>query len=174
MLDSANATIAAADAGGQPAFTITSVSYSVAAGREGNWSVVPILVNPSNDIVWAGDALVATVAGPNTFAINSGPIAHGGLDHRIGFYQWQNGAGNNTNGGTITFGNAGGEGMFQMDVDSTVVGAGDVVGLNVVGGHSSPTRDYNYENEIAFVPEPSAIGLLGLTGLAIMLRRRRR
>ncbi|MDG2122869.1 MAG: hypothetical protein P8J87_04180 [Verrucomicrobiales bacterium] len=178
VLESSNGTIAAADSGGQPAFNVTSASFWVSPGRDTDeWNVIPIVVDPSNNIIWTGSTLTPTGSGLNTFAFDSGPIEHGGLDHRIGFYQWKTGV-DNVDGGTVAFAAGGGEGMFQSDVDGTVGAGAIAVGMNLVAGHGSPAggRDYYYENEVSFgaIPEPGVAGLIGLTGLAVLCLRRRR
>ena len=134
------------EGGGQ----LQATSVSIQAQRIGTNHFIPLLVNSANEIAWIGPQLTPTVAGLNTFAITGAdPIDASGGDLRLGVWQWNEGV-NNSNGGTITFGNGGG-GMFQMDVDGTQGAAGVSLGMAVTSGHASGAggRDYNVDLTVA-------------------------
>ena len=134
------------EGGGQ----LQATSVSIQAQRVGTNHFIPLLVNSANEIAWIGPQLTPTVAGLNTFAITGAdPIDASGGDLRLGVWQWNEGV-NNSNGGTITFGNGGG-GMFQMDVDGTQGAAGVSLGMAVTSGHASGAggRDYNVDLTVA-------------------------
>ena len=140
----------------------------------GTHHIIPLLVNSSNEIAWVGPQLTPTVPGLNTFAISgAATIDATGGDLRLGVWQWNDGV-NNSAGGTITFGNGGG-GMFQMDVDGTLGADAVAVGNAVSSGHASGAggRDYNIDLTVAPIPEPSVFPLIALSGLGLLLRRRR-
>ncbi|MDE0597075.1 MAG: PEP-CTERM sorting domain-containing protein [Roseibacillus sp.] len=153
----------------------TSVSMLAGADRAGGTHhIIPLLVNSSNEIAWVGPQLTPTVPGLNTFAISgAATIDATGGDLRLGVWQWNEGV-NNSAGGTITFGNGGG-GMFQMDVDGTLGADAVAVGNAVSSGHASGAggRDYNIDLTVAPIPEPSVFPLIALSGLGLLLRRRR-
>jgi len=158
------------EGGGQ----LQATSVSIQAQRVGTNHFIPLLVNSANEIAWIGPQLTPTVAGLNTFAITGAePIDASGGDLRLGVWQWNEGV-NNSNGGTITFGNGGG-GMFQMDVDGTQGASAVSLGMAVTSGHASGAggRDYNVDLTVAPIPEPTVFPLIALSGLGLLLRRRR-
>ena len=158
------------EGGGQ----LQATSVSIQAQRIGTNHFIPLLVNSANEIAWIGPQLTPTVAGLNTFAITGAdPIDASGGDLRLGVWQWNEGV-NNSNGGTITFGNGGG-GMFQMDVDGTQGASAVSLGMAITSGHASGAggRDYNVDLTVAPIPEPTVFPLIALSGLGLLLRRRR-
>jgi hypothetical protein len=164
----------ATEGGGQ--LQATGVTMLAGAGRAGGTHhFMPLLVNSLNEIAWVGPQLTPTVDGLNTFAITGAPtIDVTGGDLRLGVWQWNEGV-NNTNGGTIAFAGSGGGGMFQQDVNGTLGAAGVAVGNAVASGHASGAggRDYHIDLTVAPIPEPSVFPLIALSGLGLLLRRRR-
>ena len=159
------------EGGGQ----LQATEVSIIAQRFGGTNhLIPLLINSANEIAWIGPQLTPTQNGLNTFAItDADPIDATGGDLRLGLWQWNDGV-NNSNGGTVTFGNGGG-GMFQMDVDGTQGASAVSVGMAVTSGHASGAggRDYNIDLTVAPIPEPSVFPLIALSGLGLLLRRRR-
>ena len=159
------------EGGGQ----LQATEVSIIAQRFGGTNhIIPLLINSANEIAWVGPQLTPTQNGLNTFAIaGADPIDASGGDLRLGVWQWNDGV-NNADGGTVTFGNGGG-GMFQMDVDGTQGASAVSVGMAVTAGHSAGVggRDYNIDLTVAPIPEPSVFPLIALSGLGLLLRRRR-
>ena len=131
------------EGGGQ----LQATEVSIIAQRFGGTNhLIPLLINSANEIAWIGPQLTPTQAGLNTFAItDADPIDATDGDLRLGLWQWNDGV-NNSNGGTVTFGNGGG-GMFQMDVDGTRGADGVSIGNTVTRGHASGAggRDYHID-----------------------------
>jgi hypothetical protein len=154
----------------------TEVSMLAGAGRAGGTHhFIPLLVNSLNEIAWIGPQLTPTVEGLNTFAIaGAATIDVTSATYRLGVWQWNEGVNNNA-GGTIAFAGSGGGGMFQQDVDGTLGAAGVTLGGAVSGGHASGAggRDYHIDLTVAPIPEPSIFPLIALSGLGLLLRRRR-
>ena len=154
---------------------ILEVSMLAAGGRHGGTNhFKPVLVDSSDQIAWIGPQLTPTQVGHNIFSITGAdPIDVSTETYRLGVWQWNDGV-NNSNGGTIAFGNGGG-GMFQMDVDGTQGASAVSVGMAVTSGHASGAggRDYNIDLTVAPIPEPSVFPLIALSGLGLLLRRRR-
>ena len=70
-----------------------------------------------------------------------------------------------------------GGGMFQQNLNGSL-GAGAIsIGHDVSGGqqHASGAggRDYHLEVTVTAIPEPSVFPLIALSGLGLLLRRRR-
>ena len=157
---------------------VTEVSMFAGAGRAaGSHHVQAILVDSSNQIAWIGPELTPTQDGLNVFPITgAGTIDATGGPLRLGLWQWNEGQDDNA-GGTVAFANNGGGGMFQQNLDGTL-GAGAIsIGHDVSGGqqHASGAngRDYHLEVSVSAIPEPSVFPLIALSGLGLLLRRRR-
>ena len=159
------------EGGGQ----LQATEVSILANRFGGTNhIIPLLVNSANEIAWVGPQLTPTVNGLNTFAITGAdPIDASGGDLRLGVWQWNDGV-DDADGGTVTFGNGGG-GMFQMNVDGTQGASAVSIGDVVTSGHAAGAggRDYNIDLTVAPIPEPSVFPLIALSGLGLLLRRRR-
>ena len=157
---------------------ITEVSMFAGAGRAaGSHHVQAILVDSSNLIVWISPQLTPTADGLNVFPISgAGTIDATGGDLRLGLWQWNEGQDDNA-GGTVAFANNGGGGMFQQNLNGTLGTGAISIGHDVSGGqqHASGAngRDYHLEVSVSAIPEPSVFPLIALSGLGLLLRRRR-
>ena len=157
---------------------VTQVSMLAAGGRAGgSHHFQAILVDSNNLIAWISPELTPTQDGLNVFALSgAGTIDATAGDLRLGVWQWNDGQDDNA-GGTIAFSGGGGGGMFQQNLNGTL-GAGAIeIGQDVAGGqqHASGAggRDYNISVTVSAIPEPSVFPLIALSGLGLLLRRRR-
>ena len=157
---------------------VTEVSMFAGAGRAaGSHHVQAILVDSSNLIVWISPQLTPTADGLNVFPISgAGTIDATGGDLRLGLWQWNEGQDDNA-GGTVAFAGNGGGGMFQQNLNGTLGTGAISIGHDVSGGqqHASGAngRDYHLEVSVSAIPEPSVFPLIALSGLGLLLRRRR-
>ena len=157
---------------------ITEVSMFAGAGRAaGTHHFQAILVDSSNQIAWISPELTPTADGLNVFPITgAGTIDATGGPLRLGVWQWNDGV-DDAAGGTVAFAGGGGGGMFQQNLNGSL-GAGAIsIGHDVSGGqqHASGAggRDYHLEVTVTAIPEPSVFPLIALSGLGLLLRRRR-
>ena len=157
---------------------VTEASMFAGAGRAaGSHHVQAILVDSSNLIVWISPQLTPTADGLNVFPISgAGTIDATGGDLRLGLWQWNEGQ-DDASGGTVAFANNGGGGMFQQNLDGSLGTGAIAIGQDVSGGqqHASGAngRDYHLEVSVSAIPEPSVFPLIALSGLGLLLRRRR-
>ncbi|MBL48074.1 MAG: hypothetical protein CMP28_03870 [Roseibacillus sp.] len=165
------------DPGSGDSFAVTEVSMWAATGRAGGENhLQAILVNASDQIVWASPQLTPTIDnGHNVFPLaGTDTIPAAGGPYRLGVWQWRDGE-DDVNGGTVAFGNGGG-GMFQINVDGNL-GANPVplgTTLPAAGHNAGPGgRDYHIDIAVSRVPEPTIFPLLALSGLGLFIRRRR-
>ncbi len=157
---------------------ITEVSMLAGADRAGGTHhFAPILIDSSNQIAWIGPELTPTQPGHNVFPVTGAELIDVTTEtYRLGVWQWNEGVDDNA-GGTIAFAGGGGGGMFQQNLNGTL-GAGAIeIGQDVAGGqqHASGAggRDYNISVTVSAIPEPSVFPLIALSGLGLLLRRRR-
>ncbi len=155
---------------------ITEVSMLAGAGRAaGTHHLQAILVDSNNLIAWISPELTPTVDGLNVFPISgAGTIDATAGDLRLGVWQWNDGV-DDSAGGTVAFAGGGGGGMFQQNLNGTL-GAGAIsIGQAVTSGHASGAggRDYHISVTVSAIPEPSVFPLIALSGLGLLLRRRR-
>ena len=146
------------------------------AGRAGGaHHFQPILVNSSNQIAWIGPDLTPTVDGHNTFQITGTELIDVSTEtYRLGLWQWNDGQDDNA-GGTVAFAGGGGGGMFQQNLNGTLGADAIAIGQEVTAGHASGAggRDYHLSVTVSAIPEPSVFPLIALSGLGLLLRRRR-
>ncbi len=165
------------DPGTGDSFEINEVSMWAADGRAGGSNhFQALLVNAADQVVWASPQLTPTISnGHNVFALDGDPISAAGGPYRLGVWQWNDGV-DDVNGGTVAFAGSGGEGMFQINVDGTL-GANPVplgTTLPAAGHNAGPGgRDYHIDIAVSRVPEPTIFPLLALSGLGLLIRRRR-
>ncbi|MCP4732401.1 MAG: PEP-CTERM sorting domain-containing protein [Roseibacillus sp.] len=155
---------------------VTQVSMLAGAGRAaGTHHLQAILVDSNNLIAWISPELTPTVDGLNVFPISgAGTIDATAGDLRLGVWQWNDGV-DDSAGGTVAFAGGGGGGMFQQNLNGTL-GAGAIsIGQAVTSGHASGAggRDYHISVTVSAIPEPSVFPLIALSGLGLLLRRRR-
>ena len=143
---------------------VTQVSMLAGAGRAaGTHHLQAILVDSNNLIAWISPELTPTVDGLNVFPISGA----GTIDATAGV--------DDSAGGTVAFAGGGGGGMFQQNLNGTL-GAGAIsIGQAVTSGHASGAggRDYHISVTVSAIPEPSVFPLIALSGLGLLLRRRR-
>ncbi len=154
----------------------TAVSMHAGDDRAaGSHHFIPLLVNAANEIAWLGPELTPTQGGLNTFAVaGAATIDVTGGPLRLGVWQWNDGV-DDASGGTIAFAGSGGGGMFQANVNGTLGAAGVALGNTVTSGHAAGVgnRDYHIDLTVSAIPEPSVFPLIALSGLGLLLRRRR-
>ncbi len=155
---------------------VTQVSMFAGAGRAGGTHhFQAILVDSNNLIAWISPELTPTQDGLNVFALSgAGTIDATGGDLRLGLWQWNDGV-DDSAGGTVAFAGGGGGGMFQQNLNGTL-GAGAIsIGHEVTSQHASGAggRDYHMSVTVSAIPEPTVFPLIALSGLGLLLRRRR-
>ena len=164
-----------------PSAQVTNWNYWDGRGN-GQVAVTPLLIENVGgvySVIGVGTPNTAASGGLQSglsFGLTSGTdtvdTASGNTYH-AGFFQADPTTPDDANDGTIGYAGAGGLGMFQMNVlDSFVATPGFVV----TSGHASAAggRLYNANFEYVPVPEPSLFGLVGLGGLLLIFRRRRK
>jgi hypothetical protein len=165
---------------------VTDFSFYANDGRGGGTHyVTPVIVarpvgsahGTAGIVVGIGAEVQVTSPGVNNhpFSVTSGfdTVNLTGADEFLpGFWQRADGV-DNVDGGVVDFGADSGPGMFQQDLDGTTFVP--MIDHLVEGGHASPEggRDYQFNLEGDVIPEPSVAWLFGLSGLALILRRRR-
>ena len=157
---------------------VTQVSMFAGAGRAaGTHHLQAILVDSNNLIAWISPTLTPTVDGLNVFALSgAGTIDATAGDLRLGVWQWNEGV-DDSAGGTVAFAGGGGGGMFQQNLDGSLGADAISIGHDTGGGqqHASGAggRDYHISVTVSAIPEPTVFPLLALSGLGLLLRRRR-
>ena len=157
---------------------VTQVSMFAGAGRAGGTHhLQAILVDSNNLIAWISPTLTPTVDGLNVFALSgAGTIDATAGDLRLGVWQWNEGV-DDSAGGTVAFAGGGGGGMFQQNLDGSLGADAISIGHDTGGGqqHASGAggRDYHISVTVSAIPEPTVFPLLALSGLGLLLRRRR-
>jgi hypothetical protein len=141
----------------------------------GSHHLQAILVDSANMIAWISPQLTPTQDGLNVFPITgAGTIDATAGDLRLGLWQWNEGQDDNA-GGTVAFAGGGGGGMFQQNLNGTLGADAIAIGQEVTAGHASGAggRDYHLSVTVSAIPEPSVFPLIALSGLGLLLRRRR-
>ena len=155
---------------------VTQVSMFAGAGRAaGTHHFQAILVDSNNLIAWISPTLTPTQDGLNVFALSgAGTIDATGGDLRLGVWQWNEGV-DDSAGGTVAFAGGGGGGMFQQNLNGTLGADAISIGHEVASQHASGAggRDYHISVSVSAIPEPTVFPLLALSGLGLLLRRRR-
>jgi len=157
---------------------VTQVSMFAGAGRAGgSHHLQAILVDSNNLITWISPELTPTQEGLNVFPISgAGTIDATAGDLRLGVWQWNDGQDDNA-GGTVAFAGGGGGGMFQQNLNGSLGADAISIGHDTGGGqqHASGAggRDYHISVTVAAIPEPTVFPLIALSGLGLLLRRRR-
>ncbi len=165
---------------------VTDFSFFASAGRaDGTRYVTPLIVSrpagsafdAAGSIVGIGTEVQVTQEGVNNFpfALTMGTATldlTGNDEFLAGFWQRVEGE-DDVNGGVVAFTNGTGSGMFQRNEDGTTYVP--ALGNPVDAGHASAAggRNYQFNLEGNVIPEPSVMWLFGLSGFALILRRRR-
>ncbi len=163
--------------GGLPAGEmVTTASYYAAAGRaDGSHVVQPLIAKEEGGAftIWdVGPTSTPTTEGDNSVAWGSKVVPDDGNVYHPAFWQWNEGV-DDTDGGMVAFGDAGGSGMFQQNEDGTSYVP--AIGDELAAGHASAAGGRAYQfNYTTAVPEPGTIVLavLAVFPLAMGLRRR--
>jgi len=163
-----------------PNAVVTHWNY-YAERADGNHSVTPLLLENAGgtySIIGIGTTDTASTVGIQslgfglTSGVNSVDTTSGNTYH-AGVFQFDLVGAEDTNDGTIPFASANGLGMFQLNVpDGHTPGLTDVVTAEHASAAGPAGRLYAVNFE--YIPEPGVFGLLGLGGLLLILRRRRR
>ena len=156
---------------------VTTVNfYGSDARADGTRHVQPLIVmnDGTTSTIWDVGPVMTATAGLNSGAWASNAVPDDGNSYWAGFWQWAEGV-NNTDGGVVSFADAGGSGMFQEDEDGTSYVP--AIGDEVASGHASAAggRAYQFNVSTAAVPEPSSIVLTicAALGACGVLRRRK-
>ncbi|MFT4638253.1 MAG: hypothetical protein ACI8T1_001572 [Verrucomicrobiales bacterium] len=165
---------------------VTDFSFFAADGRaDGTRHVTPLILarpigsafDAAATVIGIGTEVQVTTPGANNFpfsvTMGTDTLSLTGADEFLaGFWQRADGV-DDVEGGVVAFADAGGPGMFQRNED----GLTHVPGLGglVDAGHAAAAdgRNYQFNLEGNVVPEPSVFLLIGLSGLAMIFRRRR-
>lgn len=156
---------------------VTTVNYYASDGRaDGAHSVQPLIAKldgAGGATVWdIGPVSTPTAGGEQMIAWDSLTIPDDGASYVPGFWQWNEGV-DDTDGGLVPFGDAGGSGMFQSNKDGTsyVPAVDDVID----SGHASGAGGRAYQmNFTTAVPEPATALLAALGVLPFLMFRRRK
>ena len=146
------------------------------AGRAGgSHHLQALLIDSSNQIAWIGPELTPTQDGHNVFPITGAELVDVSAEtYRLGVWQWNDGV-DDSAGGTVAFAGGGGGGMFQQNLNGTLGADAISIGHEVASQHASGNggRDYHISVSVSAIPEPTVFPLLALSGLGLLLRRRR-